>query len=224
MSKPLTHITLLMVCLTGALARFGYIGHAQTFAADLETVKPNQPRETSGRIYVSHDKARIETRQLADGFFIVDATQPAAWFLRPRQQQFMDAMRSSPLTQIFVHVDPSDACRQWRRMEALAGAASSVAWQCERIESGNPGAGGMVKYQIVSRGLVSVRGIDPAREFPVRVEQADGTVVTLESIVDGPQPPALFSWPANYRKFDPLRLIEQIKQSDVWVEPHKWHD
>ncbi len=221
MSKPLTRITLVMVCLTGALARFGYVSQAQTFAADLATVKPNQERETTGRIYVSHDRARIETRQLADGFFIVDITEPAAWFLRPRQQQFMDAKRSSPLTQIFVHVDPEDACRQWRRMEALAGAAGNDAWQCERIGSGNPGDAGIVKYQIVSRGLVSVRGIDREREFPVRVEQADGIVVTLESIVDGPQPSALFSWPANYRKFDPLRLIEQIKQSDVWVEPHK---
>jgi len=221
MRNPLICITLVMVCLTGALARFGYVGHAQTFAADLATVKRDQPRETTGRIYVSHDRARIETRQLADGFFIIDVTQPAAWFLRPRRQQFMDAKRSSPLTQIFVHVDPNDSCRQWRRMEAVAGAAGNDAWQCERVGSGNPSDAGIVKYQIVSRGVVSVRGVDPAREFPVRVEQADGTVVTLESIVDGPQPPALFSWPANYRKFDPLRLIEQIKQSDVWVEPHK---
>jgi hypothetical protein len=34
-----------------------------------------------------------------------------------------------------------------------------------------------------------------------------------------PQPASLFEVPADYMKFDPLRLIDRLKQSDVWVEP-----
>ena len=40
-------------------------------------------------------------------------------------------------------------------------------------------------------------------------------------IVDAPQPSSLFAVPPDYRKFDPMQLINQIKQSDVWVEPPK---
>ena len=68
----------------------------------------------------------------------------------------------------------------------------------------------------------SRRVLYSARTWPFELPKASANfVVSLESIVEGPQPPVLFSLPANYRKFDPLRLIEQIKQSDVWVEPHK---
>jgi hypothetical protein len=37
--------------------------------------------------------------------------------------------------------------------------------------------------------------------------------------VDAPQPSNLFELPQDYHKFDPMQLIEQIKKSDVWVEP-----
>jgi hypothetical protein len=36
-----------------------------------------------------------------------------------------------------------------------------------------------------------------------------------------PRPAALFAISADYRKFDPLRLIERLEQSDVRVEPPK---
>jgi hypothetical protein len=78
----------------------------------------------------------------------------------------------------------------------------------------------VVKYEVgADPARRSTRWVDVRRRFPVKVERADGTVVMLESIVDGPQPATLFDVPANYRMFDPLQLIDRIKQSDVWVEP-----
>ncbi len=53
----------------------------------------------------SDDKVRIETPELADGFFLVDGAKPAAYFVRPAARVFMDARQSSRLTQIFVPVD-----------------------------------------------------------------------------------------------------------------------
>lgn len=222
MSKPIASLTLMLLCLVCELARFGYVGQGQTFAADLTTIKPGgRSKEPLGRVYVSHGKVRIETRDLADGFFIVDGTKPAAWFLRPRQRLFMDAKRSSPLTQIFVRVDPNDACRQWQGMERIAGGAPENEWRCEQLGADAIDNSEALKYQVVSRGKAGFRWVDPLRRFPVRVEHADGTVVIVEPIVDEAQAATLFAVPEGYQKFDPLQLIERIKQSDVWVEPRR---
>jgi hypothetical protein len=224
MSKPAASATLVMLCLLCGLARFGYVGEGQTFAADLGTIKAaGESTQPLGRVYVSHGKIRIETRELADGFFIVDADHPAALFLRPRQRLFMDAKRSSPLTQIFVRVDPTDACRQWQVMERIAGAtAAGDEWRCHLLGPDVVDGNETLKYQVTShQNRRSYRWIDPLRQFPIRVENAEGTVLVLESIVDALQPSTLFAVPAGYRKFDPLQLIEQIKMSDVWVEPRR---
>jgi hypothetical protein len=65
------------------------------------------------------------------------------------------------------------------------------------------------------------RWIDPALRFPVKIVRGDGSAIELQRIESGPQPDSLFEVPAGYRRFDPERLIERIKQSDVWVEPRK---
>ena len=222
MSKPAASALLVVLCLLCGFARFGYVGQGQTFAAEIgTTTAAGHSKEPIGRVYVSHGKTRIETRALADGFFVVDADQRAVWFVRPRQRIFMDARRSSPLTQVFVRVDPNDACRQWQVMEHIAGTApGSDPWRCERLGRGVVGGQETLKYEVVlDEHHRSYRWIDPLRQFPIRVKNADGTVMTLETMVDGAQPATLFAVPAGYRKFDPLQLIEQIKQSDVWVEP-----
>jgi hypothetical protein len=59
--------------------------------------------------------------------------------------------------------------------------------------------------------------IDPVRKFPLRVTSEDGTTVAARNIRDEPQPAQLFEIPSDFRKFDPELLIQQIKQSDVWV-------
>ncbi len=224
MNKAMTTASLALCCLLCEFATFGYVGHAQAFAADLNTARPGgQSTESLGRVYVSHGKVRIETRELPDGFFVVNMDQQTAWFLRPQQRLFMDARRSSPLTQIFIRVDPSDACRGWQAMETVAGApAGRSAWRCDRVGTDMRDGHETLKYQVTTSGdRRSYRWIDPLRQFPIRVENADGSVMTLDPIVDAPQSSALFALPAGYRKFDPLQLIERIKQSDVWVEQHK---
>ncbi len=176
-----------MLCLIFGLARFGYVGRAQTFAADLKTTRAGeQSKAAVGHVYVSHGNVRIETPELADGFFLVDAKQPAVWFLRPRQRLFMDARRSSPLTQIFVRVDPGDACRQWQLMEQVAGAGpGGDDWRCDRLGRDIVDGHETLKYQVTTRGdRRSYRWIDPLRQFPIRLEDADGTVVSLDLIVD----------------------------------------
>jgi hypothetical protein len=223
MNERTTTVSLTALCLLFAFARFGSVGDAQTFAADLgSTAVGSHSSEPLGHVFVSRGRIRIETRSLPDGFFLVDVDQPVAWFLRPRQNVFMDAKRSSPLTQVFVRVDPNDACRQWQVMERLAGAAAgSDEWQCHVLGADVVDGRDTVKYQIIASGNHrSYRWVDPLYQFPIRLENEDGTVIAVKSIVDAPQPSILFAVPSGYRKFDPRQLIEQIKQSDVWVESH----
>jgi hypothetical protein len=133
----------------------------------------------------------------------------------------MDAKQSSPLTQLLVHVDPNDPCRQWQVMENIAGTSDAGGeWRCELLGGDVVDGRETMKYLVTSRqNRRSYRWIDPQREFPVRSETEDGTVVALRNIVDAPQPSSLFAVPPDYAKFDPMDLIEQLKRSDVWVEP-----
>jgi hypothetical protein len=216
------NLSVMLLCLVFGPTGFGAVARAQTFSAELLTKKAGgQPADQPGRVYVSNQKVRIETPELADGFFVVDGERRTVLFARPRQHIFMDAKQSSPLTQVFVTVNANDACRTWQIMEAIAGGMDDLNdWRCDRLGRDIVDGRETIKYQVASRDHGrSYRWIDPQREFPVKLENEDGTAVMLENIEDAPQASILFAIPTDYRRFDPVQLIEQIKQSDVWVAP-----
>jgi hypothetical protein len=219
MSKYITGLSVVVACLLLGLPRLFAVTPLPAFSADLLITRGGRPHGRAGHVYASSGRVRIEAPQFSDGFFVIDGDSHAAWFVRPGQRVFMDARRSSPLTQLLVRVEPDAPCRQWQIMERVAGGTDGDAeWRCDLL--GQEFAGReTLKYSVVSsRGQRSQRWIDRRREFPVRIETEDGTMVALENVVDAPQPSDLFTIPADYHKFDPAELIERIKQSDVWVE------
>ncbi len=202
----------------------GVRAEAQEFSADLvRTDAAGRPDVRSGKVFVSNRHVRIETPELPDGFFIVDGDRDAAYFVRPSQRTFMDAKQSSKLTQILVPVDVGDPCRQWQVMAGIAGVdAGGHQWRCERIGPSPIAERDTVEYVAISPQDRKGRGwIDVELRFPIRFQFEDGTAISLENIRQGEQPATLFEISADYGKFDPLQLIERIKQSDVWVEPPK---
>jgi hypothetical protein len=213
----------------GLLAVFGLLvcgrapAQAQQFSADLVTTRGDgEAPVAAGRLRVSNGNVRIETPELADGFFLVNGARPAAYFVRPAAGTFMEARQSSRLTRIFVPVDPGDPCRQWQMMARLAGAADQSDWRCERIGEGTIGGRSSIAYRIVSMSGRELFGwIDTARQFPLRIITEDGPTITAENVRDEPQPAQLFEIPPGFRKFDPQTLIQRIKQSDVWVAGEK---
>ena len=209
-----------LVAVAGLLASGGT--RAQQFSADLVIMQHDGAAATpAGRLRVFGDKVRIETPELADGFFLIDGSEPAAYFVRPATHVFMNAKQSSRLTRLFVPVDPADPCRQWQAMARLAGAEQG-GWRCERSGEQTTGVQNAVGYRAVAAaGVVFLGWIDVARKFPVRIKTGDGAVITAENIRDEPQAASSFEIPPGYRKFDPLTLIQQIKQSDVWVAGEK---
>jgi hypothetical protein len=196
---------------------------AQQFSADLVIVRhEGTAAEPAAKLHVRDGKVRLETPELADGFFLVDGATPAAFFVRPAAQVFMDARQSSRLTRMFVPVDPDDPCRQWQAMAKLAGSADHGDWRCERAGEETIGGRRAITFDAISStGRELVGSIDAALKFPLRIRTQDGAVITAENIRDEPQPTQLFEVSPGFRKFDPLALINQIKQSDVWVAGQK---
>jgi hypothetical protein len=205
----------------------GPSAQAQQFSADLVTVKGNGASAFAGRLRVSSDEVRIETPELADGFFVIKGAKAAAFFVRPTAKLFMDARQSSRLPQIFVQVDPDDPCRQWEAMAKAAGVVDQGAknradWRCERIGEETIDGNSTIAYRAILAPNQELFGwIDPARKFPLRIKTEDGAVIAAQNVRDEPQPAQMFEIPSGFRKFDPEALIRQIKQSDVWVANEK---
>jgi hypothetical protein len=192
----------------------------QPFSADIVVTQGSAAAVPAGRLFVLADKVRIETRELLDGFFLIDGAKPAAYFVRPGMHIYMDARQSSRLTSLFVPVDPDDPCRQWQAMARLAGATDQGDWRCERISEEIIGGLRTIAYRALSAAHEQFTGwIDPKRKFPVRIRGEDGAVIAVENIRDEAQVAQPLEIPSTFRKFDPEGLIQRIKQSDVWVTP-----
>jgi hypothetical protein len=214
----------LVLGIVGWLAFFCGPAVAQQFSADIFTIgATGQPTGTAGKLYVSDAAVRFETPALPDGVFLLNAKAGTSYLVRPAQQIWMDAKQSSPLTQILVPVDPDAPCRQWQAMAIVAGAAGQgKEWHCHRLGAKSLDGRRVVEYEATSlQGQTDYAWIDPQLKFPVMFQYQDGTKIKLDGIRKGPQPVALFEIPAGFDKLDPRKLIEQVKESDVWVQPPK---
>jgi hypothetical protein len=212
----------LAIATIAALLATGAATSAQQFSAKLSR-RDADGRITEGRLSVAGDKIRIEAPDLPSGFFIVRRDAKAVYFVQPDRGVFMDARQSSVLTEILVPVEAEAPCRQWQAMAEISGSADGgAAWRCDRIGAETRDGRATVRYGMTSpRGLHYSGWIDPRLRFMVRIEADDGTTTELSDVREAPQPDSAFEIPARLRKFDPLKLMELMKHSDVWVDPAK---
>jgi len=221
--KPSAIVVALALGITGGLLPLSIPASAQEFSADIVSSNADAAAPPRlGRLYAKNAKARIETSELPDGFFLVDGADHVAYFVRPGQRVFMDAKQTTRLTWILVRVDPGDPCLQWDAMAIAAGATDGGSrWRCERSGEDTVDGRAATVYQATSpehRG--NSAWIDPQLNFALRFRSDDGAIgIELKNVRKAPQAASLFEIPRNYAKFDPQRLIDRIKQSDVWVEP-----
>jgi hypothetical protein len=214
-----------LLALAGVLLCGRAPAQAQQFSADLVTIGGDGAAAPAGKLRVDGDKVRIEAAEFADGFFLIDAAKPVALFVRPAARIFMEARQSSRLTQVFVPVDPEAPCRAWQAMARVAGVVGQEDWRCERAGEETIDGHRTIAYRAVSRSGRELFGwIDPVRKFPLRIKSEGGAAITAKNVRDEPQPAQLLEIPASFRKFDPQILIQQIKQSDVWVGDEKDSD
>jgi hypothetical protein len=192
---------------------------AQQFSADL--VKTDATGETSrieAKLYVADRKVRIETPALPGSFLLVDSAAPSAYLVRPAQRMFIDARQSSRLTRLFVPLDPADPCPQWQTIATVA-AITERDEHCQAQGREAIDGRDAVRFTITSARGRSTGWIDPQLKFPVKIETEDGAVLALQNIEEASQPPEKFEVPAYFKKIDPGQIIEQLKRTDIWVEP-----
>ncbi|HEX3950417.1 MAG TPA: hypothetical protein VHW95_11250 [Steroidobacteraceae bacterium] len=196
-------------------------GPPQEFSADIvRRDASGAPIGATAKLHAARHKTRIDGLDASGGFFVTDNQAGSAFFVRPAQHIYMDAGQSTPLTQIFIPVEPRDPCRQWQTAARIAGAAGAEGWRCVFIGPGRFDNRETLKYRVLSPGSAGgQRWIESGLGFPVKARTEDGATIALENIRIGSQPESLFSVPSDYRKLDPQALIERIKHSDVWVGP-----
>lgn len=199
---------------------------AQQFSADILKINSDQIAgsgpASSGKVYVSNTKVRIETSDFPGDFFLIDSEKGSAYLIRPSSRIFMEAKQSSPLTRLLIGVEPKNPCRQWESMAKLAGVSEQGdTWRCETIGQEKIGDRATTSYRARASGQDMVAWVDTDLKFPLKIEAEKITTVVLANVREGSQPASLFEIPSNFRKFDPRDLIERIKQSDVWVEAPK---
>jgi|HubBroStandDraft_5_1064220.scaffolds.fasta_scaffold258676_1 hypothetical protein len=191
------------ICVSGALLTmlYGAASHADSPPAFSADIVKRDARGAAvgppGKLRVRDGKTRIDTPDAEDGFFLTDSTAGTAVFVRSAQPVFMDAKQSTPLTRVFVRVDPHDPCPQWRAASLIADAASAKTWHCAATQE--------------------AARIDSALQFPIAWRTPDGGTVRLENIRREVPPAELFAVPAGYRKLNAEALLERIKHSDVWA-------
>lgn len=209
------------------LALFGSAGalaqvEPQAFSGDIVSLDAGgEPLGATAKLHAAEHKARIEIGAAPDGFFLSDTDAGTALYVRSAQRIYLDARQSTPLTQVFIRVDPRDPCRQWQAAAATAGVMNSGKWRCEPIDRAIVNRHETVEYRVVRPDREPSYGwVDPSIGFPVKWQSADGKVFVLTNVQLQPQPASLFSIPSDYRKLDPQALLERIKRSDVWVDSH----
>jgi hypothetical protein len=192
---------------------------AQQFSADLvNSDAAGDISRIEAKLYVADRKVRIETPALPGSFLLVDGTVPAAYLVRPAQRMFIDARQSSHLTRLFVPLDPADPCPQWQSMAEVARVTDSDE-HCDAEGHETVDGRDTVRFGITSARGHSTAWIDQQLKFPVMIETEDGTMLELRNIQAEPQPAEKFEIPAYFKKIDPGQIIEQLKRTDIWVEP-----
>ncbi|HVJ54261.1 MAG TPA: hypothetical protein VM689_17480 [Aliidongia sp.] len=207
---------------------FSAASHAQQFSASVVDLKPDGSKRSmgeSGKLYVSDSKIRIDRSEASDTRFVIDTEKATAIVIAPGQRLYMDAKQSSILTELLVPVDPEAPCAKWEAMAKIAGDAGPDGhgeWQCEQAGTEDLNGRSAVKITMTSpRGVHSTGWIDDKLKFLIKMQTADGAVIELRDIAEGPQQANLFDTPAGFHKYDVEQLIARVKQTDAWVEPVK---
>jgi hypothetical protein len=208
-----------LVWSAGALAQ----SSPPSFSADIISLDGGGARlDATAKLHVANHRARIEVAGASDGFFVSDTDAGTALFVRSAQHLYLDARQSTPLTQVFVWVDPHDPCRRWQAAAATAGVPSIGEWHCEPVKRAIVNQHEIIEYSVLTPDRQSRHGwVDATIGFPVKWQAADGKIFVLENILIQAQPASLFSIPSDYRKLDPQALLERIKHSDVWADSPK---
>lgn len=197
MLKLALRISCLMVAVSAAAS-------AQDFSADMVS-NSKQGKQHTAKIYVSSNKMRIETAEMAKtGAAIVDFANNSEIVVMDQQHMYMQM----PLRQLaesrmtFWRPDPTDACPQWQKLAATFKDTKDRIASCRKVGNDVVNGRPAIKYEGTSaEGKTGTVWVDPKLRYVIKWQGTDSSM-EVQNIHEGAQPASLFEPPAGYRKFE----------------------
>jgi Domain of unknown function (DUF4412) len=169
----------------------------QAFSADTITKIAGRPEPSSGKIYLSPPKMRMDSSYRGHSSeTIVDSEKGIAYRVMPEQHMYMKMDVKGALANSGFRItdyrefDPKHPCND------MAGA------KCQRL--GNESVNGRAadKWSVTdSRGKSMTIWLDKTIHYPIKSLLPDGTTTELTNIHEGPPPTSLFQVPSGFREF-----------------------
>jgi hypothetical protein len=180
----------LAVCGSPSRAQVG-----QPFLADLKSTLSRTGITSTGKIYFSPPKIRMDTNSHGrESIMIIDASTKTSYMLMPQQHAYMEfhvdatkpsAQRPPAATPSYDPAHPCPAGATCKR----AGTETVNGRVCENWE------------MTTARGTTRMC-IDQKLMYPIKTVMADGAMTELSNVKEGKPDPSVFEIPAGYRKME----------------------
>jgi outer membrane lipoprotein-sorting protein len=194
--KLIVKLTLCIVPVLGVSpAIAGQTPMPQPFSADFTTTSSTGGEMSSGKIYFSLPKMRMESSSKGqEAIIIMDQSTQTVYILMPAQHMYIESrtnqenpmMRQGPKAP--TSFDPNHPC------------GANVT--CNKV--GMETVNGRVCDKWVTTGTkgTSTAWVDQKLIFPIKTQSANGEIWQLTNIKEGKPDASLFQLPAGYQKMD----------------------
>jgi len=189
-------LTLCMVLVLGVSpAIAGQTPMPQPFSADFATTSAAGGQMSSGKIYFSLPKMRMESSSKGqEAIIIMDQSIQTVYILMPAQRMYIESrtnqenpmMRQGPKAP--TSFDPSHPC------------GANVT--CNKVGAETVNGRVCDKWVTTSASGTSTAWVDQKLTFPIKTQSANGEIWQLTNIKEGKPDASLFQLPAGYRKMD----------------------
>jgi Domain of unknown function (DUF4412) len=169
----------------------------QAFSADTITKIAGRSEPSSGKIYMSPPKMRMDSSYRGHSSeTIVDSEKGIAYRVMPEQHMYMKMDVKGALANSGFRItdyrqfDPNNPCKD------IAGA------KCQKL--GNESVNGRAadKWSLTdNQGKSMTIWLDKAIHYPIKSLLPDGTTTELTNIQEGPPATSLFQVPGGFREF-----------------------
>jgi outer membrane lipoprotein-sorting protein len=189
----LTFCFLLVLGVSRAFA--GQTPMSQPFSADFTTTSGRGGEMSSGKIYFSLPKMRMESSSKGqEAIIIMDQSIQTVYILMPAQHMYIEShtnqenpmMRQGPKAP--TSFDPSHPC------------GANVT--CNKVGTETVNGRACDKWVTTGTKGTSTTWIDQKLIFPIKTQSANGEIWQLTNIKEGKPDASLFELPAGYRKMD----------------------
>jgi hypothetical protein len=169
----------------------------RAFSADTITKIAGRPEPSSGKIYMSPPKMRMDSSYRGHrSEMIVDSEKGIAYRIMPEQHMYMKMDVKSTLANSGFRIDdyrqfdPNNPCK------AISGA------KCQKLGMETVNGRATDKWSVTdNQGKSMTVWLDRAIHYPIRSLLADGTTTELTNIHEGPPAASLFQVPSGFREF-----------------------